>query len=82
MTLPLRAVFPGPNGTPVKVEMRDDGAVARDDRAERPGRVDPPTAVPLKHYDGRRRFRRIDLSVSRVVPPFTLGVMTGRVTLR
>ena len=25
MTVPLRAVFSGPNGTPVKVEMRDDG---------------------------------------------------------
>jgi hypothetical protein len=40
------------------------------------------TTVPLKHYTGHRRFRRIDLRVSRVLPPFALGVMTGEVILK
>ena len=32
--------------------------------------------VPLTPAAGRRRFRRIDLRVSRVVNPYVLGVMT------
>jgi hypothetical protein len=81
MTLPLRAVFPGPDGTPVTVEVRDDGRLLATIELNDPEAWSR-TTVPLKHYAGRRRFRRIDLRVSRVVPPFALGVMTGEVVVR
>jgi hypothetical protein len=81
LTVPLRAVFPGPNGAPVRVEVRDDGRlVATVDLPEPDAWVRP--AVPLTRYTGGRRFRRIDLHISRVVPPFSLGVMTGEVSVR
>jgi hypothetical protein len=81
MTVPLRAVFPGPNGTPVRVEIRDDGRLVATIA------LNDPTAwvrtpIPLKRYAGHHRFRRIDLRVSRVMPPFALGVMTGQVETR
>jgi hypothetical protein len=81
MTVPLRAVFPGPNGVPVTVEMRDDDRLLTTIELRDPNAW-VRTTVPLKHYAGRRRFRRIDLRVSRVVPPFALGVMTGEVVLK
>jgi hypothetical protein len=79
MTVPLRAVFPGPNGMPVRVELRDD------DRLLTTVELSDPNAwvrstLPLKHSAGGRRFRRIDLRISRVVGPFFLGVMTGEVS--
>jgi len=81
MTVPLRAVFPGPDGTPVTVEVRDDGRLLATIALNDP-EAWIRTTVPLKRYAGRRRFRRIDLRVSRVVPPFALGVMTGEVVVR
>ena len=81
MTVPLRAVFPGPGGTPVSVEIRDDGRLLTTIELSDPNAWARPT-IPLKRYAGRRRFRRIDLRISRVVPPFALGVMTGEVVLR
>ena len=81
MTVPLRAVFPGPDGTPVTVEVRDDGRLLATIELNDP-EAWIRTTVPLKRYAGRRRFRRIDLRVSRVVPPFALGVMTGEVVVR
>jgi hypothetical protein len=81
LTVPLRAVFPGPNGTPVRVELRDDDRlVATIELADPNAWVRTP--VTLKHYAGHRRFRRIDVRVSRVMPPFALGVMTGEVSVR
>jgi hypothetical protein len=81
MTVPLRAVFPGPNGMPVTVEVRDDGRLLATIELSDP-EAWIRTTVPLKRYVGRRRFRRIDLHVSRVAPPFALGVMTGEVVVR
>jgi hypothetical protein len=81
MTVPLRAVFPGPDGTPVTVDVRDDGRLLATIALNDP-EAWIRTTVPLKRYAGRRRFRRIDLRVSRVVPPFALGVMTGEVVVR
>jgi hypothetical protein len=81
MTVPLRAFFPGPDGSPVQVELRDDGRLISIVEL-----TDPDAWVrhplPLKPYTGHRRFRRIDLRVSRVVPPFNLGVMTGEFIVR
>jgi hypothetical protein len=79
MTVPLRAVFPGPNGTPVTVEMRDNGRLVTTIELTEPDAWVRPT-LRLKRSAGRRRFRRIDLRISRVVGPFVLGVMTGEVT--
>jgi hypothetical protein len=81
MTVPLRAVLPGPNGTPVRVEIRDDGALLGTIELTEPDAW-VRTTLTLKHSAGGRRFRRIDLRISRVVPPFSLGVMTGEVTLQ
>jgi hypothetical protein len=81
MTVPLRAVFPGPDGTPVTVDVRDDGRLLATIELKDP-EAWIRTTVPLKRYAGHRRFRRIDLRVSRVVPPFALGVMTGEVVVR
>jgi hypothetical protein len=81
MTVPLRAVFPGPNGTPVNVELRDDDRLLATIELTDPNAWVRPT-LPLKRTGGRRRFRRIDLRISRVVGPFFLGVMTGEVVLR
>jgi hypothetical protein len=81
MTVPLRAVFPGPNHVPVTVEMRDNGRLLATIELRDPDAW-VRTTVPLKRAAGRRRFRRIDLRVSRVVPPFALGVMTGEITAR
>ena len=81
MTVPLRAVFPGPNGTPVNVELRDDDRLLATIELTDPNAWVRPT-LPLKRNAGRRRFRRIDLRIARVVGPFALGVMTGEVTVR
>jgi hypothetical protein len=81
MTVPLRAVFPGPNGTPVNVEIRADDRLLANVALTDPEAWVRPT-FPLKRATGGRRFRRIDLRISRVVGPFFLGIMTGEVVLR
>jgi hypothetical protein len=77
MTVPLRTAFTGTGGSPTEVEIRSDGrwlATVRlpilDTWVEE--------TLPL---GGRttRGYRRIDLRVSRVVPPYMLGVMVGEV---
>jgi len=80
MTLPLRAVFPGPGGTPVHVDVRvDDRFLATIDLPDPAAWVR--TELPLGRPTSRR-YRRLDLRVSRVVPPFMLGVMVGEVENR
>jgi hypothetical protein len=75
MTLPLRAVFPGKSGEPVHVEVRvDDRFLATIDLRDPNGWVRP--ELPLGRPSARR-YRRVDLRISRVVPPFMLGVMVG-----
>ena len=75
MTLPLRAVFSGPGGAPVRVDVSVDGRfLATIDLRDPDAWVR--TDLPLGHPTSRR-YRRVDLRVSRVVPPFMLGVMVG-----
>jgi hypothetical protein len=81
ITVPLRSVFPGPNGAPVRVEMRDDGRLLATIELTDPNAW-VRTPVPFKPYTGSRRFRRIDLRISRVIAPYALGVMTGQVDVR
>lgn len=78
LTLPLRAVFPGAGGTPVKVDIRaDDRWLATIELSDPDAWVRP--TLPLGRRSSGRRYRRIDLRISRVVGPFALGVMTGAV---
>ena len=80
MTLPMRALFPGPNGTPVSVEVSVDDrwladvALADADAWRRP-------VLPLPRVRTHRRYRRVDLRVSRTVGPYILGVQTGEIGL-
>jgi len=75
MTLPLRAVFPGKGSEPVKVDVRvDDRFLATIELR------DPDAWARTELPVGRRpsrRYRRVDLHINRVVPPFMLGVMVG-----
>ena len=80
LTLPLRAVFPGPNGGPTLVDIRADDRWLATIALPNPDEWVRPT-LPLGRRPTRRRFRRIDLRVNRVVGPFILGVMTGELTL-
>ena len=74
IVLPLRSVFAGP----VDVEVRaDDRWLATVHLSDPATWVRP--VLPLSGHAARRYHRRIDLRVSRVVPPFMLGVMVGEV---
>ena len=74
--IPLRSGFPGPNGEPVTVDISVDGRFLTTITL-----TDPDAWVrhelPLGRRTSRRRFRRIDFHVSRVIQERLLGVMTG-----
>ena len=81
MTLPLRAVFPGPNGGPVTVSVSVDDRWLTDIELRQPDQW-VRTSLPLPRKTPSRRFRRIDLHVSRTaVGVFILGVQTGEIEL-
>jgi hypothetical protein len=81
MTVPLRAASPGPGGGPVTVEIRvDDRWLGTIELRDPDEWVRP--QLPLGQRPARRRFRRVDLRVNRVVPPYMLGVMTGDVVVQ
>jgi hypothetical protein len=81
MTLPLRAVFPGPNGRPVIVRVSVDDRWLADIELPRPDEW-VRTSLPLPRTATSRSFRRVDLHISRTaVGPFILGVMTGQIGL-
>src|SRR5205085_6434162 len=76
MVLPLRAIFPGPNGQPLIVRLTADdrflGQVALAD----PDRWQP-VFLRLPSRRSLRRFIRIDLRVDRTIGPANLGVQGG-----
>jgi hypothetical protein len=81
MTLPLRVPFPIPNGGTSAVQIWiDDRWLAdvelTDTRWRRP-------VLPLPRRSSTRRYRRVDLHVSRTftVGPARLGVETGEIEL-
>ena len=78
MTVPMRAVFPARLGGATDVQVLSDGRWLATVRLPDPEEW-VKTTLPI---GGRttRRFRRIDLHVNHVVPPFMLGVMVGEVT--
>jgi hypothetical protein len=80
MTLPLKAVFPSVNGDPVSVD------VSVDDRWLATVKLPDPSVwvrqtLPLPRRPTPRRFRRIDLRVSRTVGQFNRGVQLGEIGL-
>jgi hypothetical protein len=80
MTLPLRSQFPGPNGEPVTVNVRVDDRVVTNIVLDDPGIwVRPILALPSR--ETHRRFRRVDLRVSRTVGDLILGVQVGEIVL-
>jgi hypothetical protein len=81
MTLPLRSAVAGPDGAPVKVELRQDGALLGIIELTTPSAWIRPT-MTLRPSKTRRPFQRIDLRVSRTFPPWSFGVMTGVVEVR
>ena len=81
MTLPLRAGFPGPNGGPVTVSISVDDRWLADIELGQPEEW-VRTPLPLPANATSRRFRRVDLHVSRTyVGVFILGVQTGEIEL-
>jgi hypothetical protein len=81
MTLPLRAVFPGPNGQPVLVSVSVDDRWLADIELRHPDEW-VRSVLPLPRRASSRRFRRVDLHVNRTaVGVFILGVMTGEIAL-
>lgn len=77
VVVPLRTLFAGPGGSPTEVQISSDDRQLATVRLPELG-VWVRTSLPM---GGRtpRRYRRIDLRVNRVVPPFMLGVMVGEV---
>jgi hypothetical protein len=81
LTLPLRPVFPGPDGAAVTVSIAVDDRWLTDVELRQP-RAWMRTSLPLPRRATRRRFRRVDLHVSRtLVGPFIIGVQTGEIEL-
>lgn len=76
ITVPLRAIFPGPGGQPVICRISVDGRWLTDVALTEPQQW-VRTTLPLPRRSSGRRFRRIDLNISRVIGPFLLGIETG-----
>ena len=79
LTLPLRAVLGGTNG-PVVVNVSVDDRWLADVELSDPAewRV---SRFPLPARP-RRQYRRVDVRVNRVVPPYNLGVEVGEPIVR
>jgi hypothetical protein len=80
ITLPLMAVYPGPNGAPVTVEVRVDDRLLATLALKDPIIWVRPE-LPLGRQHGHRSYRRIDLRVSRVIGESKYGVVTGQPTI-
>jgi hypothetical protein len=80
MTLPLRSQFGGPGGGPVSISVSVDDRLLTDIVLDDPGAW-VRSIVPLPRRATRRRFRRVDLRVSRTVGEPRFGVMVGEIAL-
>jgi hypothetical protein len=76
IVLPMRGVFAGAVHVDVSVDGRWLATVALTDP-----NAWTTTRLPMPHRRSTRRFRRIDLSVSRVMQPYNLGVQVGEVAI-
>ena len=81
ITLPLRSWFPDPRRIPVIVSVSVDDRWIAD--VTLPSQNDwGSSTLPLPRHTTHRRYRRIDLRISRTVPPLGLGVALGVVQFR
>ncbi len=80
MTLPLRPLFPGPEGRPVRVEIAVDGRSLAAVDCPDPAAWKRVT-LPLPRTRTHRRYRRVDLRVNRTVGPYLLGIQVGEPVL-
>jgi hypothetical protein len=80
MVLPLLAVFPGPEGAPVRVDVLVDDRFLATIELKDP-RVWMRPELPLGRQRSHRSYRRLDLRVSRVVGERQYGVVTGQPTM-
>lgn len=81
MIVPIRALFPSSDGGPVVVRFAvDDRSVATVELIDAAEWSRP--VIRLPRQTGRRRYRRVDVRVSRVVGFYNLGVQVGEPTLR
>ena len=76
LTLPVRALFPVPNDAPVIVRVSVDERFLTD-VVLTDGNAWVRPVIPLPRRPNGRRYRRVDLHVSRTIGPFILGVQTG-----
>ena len=76
MTLPIKAWFPGPNGEPVRVNVAVDDRWLTEIVLRNPAAWEE-TTVPLPRRLTHRRYRRVELRVSRTMKLFNLGVAVG-----
>ena len=76
LTLPMRAVFASSDGKPVRVALSVDGRWLTNIDLLNPAEWTYPR-VPLPRRTSRRRYRRIDVRVSRVTGFYNLGVELG-----
>jgi hypothetical protein len=81
MTLPMRAWFPSKAGGPVIVSVRIDDRRVADLELRNPDEWVSST-VPLPRRPTHRRYRRVDLRLSRTVGQRNLGVAIGAVQCR
>jgi hypothetical protein len=80
ITVPLRAGFPSPDGRPVRIDLSvDDRWLARLELTD-PAVWTRPT-FPLPRRRGWRKYRRVDVRVSRTLASFNLGVQIGEIEL-
>lgn len=81
LTLPMRAVFPGPGGQPTMVRVSVDDRFLADIALPDPAAW-VRASLPLPRKPTSRRARRVDLHVNRTaVGVAILGVMTGEMEI-
>jgi hypothetical protein len=76
MTLPIKAWFPGPTGEPVRVNVAVDDRWLAEIVIRNPLEWEQ-TTLPLPRRLTHRRYRRVELRVSRAMKLFNLGVAVG-----
>lgn len=81
MTVPMRGVFPLNGGQPVIVSLSVDDRWLTNVELKTPTDWEY-TTVPLPPAHRFRSFRRVELRVSRVLPPFNLGIEIGELRLQ
>ena len=81
LTLPLRGAFPSPNGGAVLVRMSVDDRWLADFELHDPAAWVRQT-MPIPDRPTSRRYRRVELRISRTVGQYNLGVQVGELEFR